>query len=65
MAKIVYVDQDECIACETCVELVPAVFAMDPGSGKSTVIDPQGASEAEIQEAVDSCPVECIHWREE
>jgi ferredoxin len=31
----------------------------------STVINPYGASEDEIQDAIDQCPVQCIHWQEE
>jgi len=28
------------------------------------VYDPEGESEATIQEAMDACPVNCIHWEE-
>jgi ferredoxin len=28
----------------------------------SEVHNPGGASEEKIQEAIDSCPVQCIHW---
>jgi len=31
---------------------------------KAEVIKPEGAPEELIQEAIDSCPVECIHWEE-
>jgi ferredoxin len=30
----------------------------------SEVHNPGGASEEKIQEAIDSCPVECIYWEE-
>jgi len=26
--------------------------------------NPEGATEEKIQEAMDSCPVECIHWED-
>jgi len=31
---------------------------------KSQVVDPTGATEAKIEEAMDHCPVACIHWEE-
>jgi ferredoxin len=30
----------------------------------SEVHDAEGASEDKIQEAIDGCPVECIHWED-
>ena len=63
MAKEPWVDRSTCIGCGTCCALVPKVFALDD-DGKSVVIDPNGADEAEIQAAIDACPVNCIHWRE-
>jgi ferredoxin len=56
------VNQEECIGCETCMELCPSVFSVDPGTGKSKVLDQDGACKDDIQEAIDSCPVEAIAW---
>jgi ferredoxin len=61
MARKPYVDQDVCISCELCVNMVPEVFRMED-SGFAEVYDPMGAAEDKIQEAIDSCPVNCIHW---
>jgi len=62
MAKRVFVDQNECISCGMCAGNLPAVFRMSD-NGKAEAYDPDGASEDEIQnEAVDVCPVACIHW---
>jgi ferredoxin len=61
MAQKPYVDQDVCISCELCVNMVPEVFHMGD-SGVAEVYDPAGAAEDKIQEAIDSCPVSCIHW---
>ncbi len=33
-------------------------------NNKAEVFDPNGASEQEIQEAMDACPAACIHWKE-
>lgn len=63
MAKVPVVDQDECTGCETCVDICPGVFALNDDM-VAEVTDPKGASEEEIQEAIDSCPVECISWKE-
>ena len=62
MAKEPYVDRDVCIGCGTCVALCPNVFQLQD-DGKSKVVNPGGASEQEIQQAIDSCPVQCIHWK--
>jgi ferredoxin len=63
MPKIPYVDKKECISCGLCVEMVPEVFKLDDDD-LAEVFDPEGASEDNIQEAVDACPVSCIHWKE-
>jgi len=62
MAREVYVDQDVCIGCGLCASVVPEVFRLND-DGVSEVFDLEGAGEANIQEAIDSCPVNCIHWR--
>lgn len=64
MPKTPYVDQDICISCGLCVNNLPEVFRFDD-SGKAECYDPTGASEDNIQsEAIDVCPVSCIHWKE-
>jgi ferredoxin len=63
MARKPYVDKSTCISCEMCVNMVPGVFRMAE-DGFAEVFDPAGASEGEIQDAIDNCPVNCIHWEE-
>lgn len=63
MAKTPYVDQDACISCNLCADTVPEVFRMNDDN-LAEVYDSTGASEDKIQEAIDACPVACIHWEE-
>ena len=58
-----YVDKEECIGCESCVQICPEVFEMDP-DGKAEVKEGTGAGEPCVQEAMDACPAECIHWQD-
>lgn len=61
MNRISFVDQNECTGCEACVASTPKVFRMT-ADGLAEVHDAQGDSEERIQEAMDGCPVSCIHW---
>ncbi len=61
----VFIDEDECIACGTCVELCPDIFQMNEEIEKAVVILPEGGPKECIEEAIESCPVSCIHWEEE
>jgi ferredoxin len=64
MAKKVVIDKDECIGCESCVEVCPEVFAFDEEEEKAYVIKEEGGPEDLIEEAMETCPSECIHWEE-
>ncbi len=60
MAEKVQIDQDECIGCETCVELCKSVFAFNEDDGKAYVIDEDTVDKNCVKEAIGSCPAECI-----
>ncbi len=60
MAKKVTIDADECIGCQTCVELCPEVFSFNDDTEKAEVRETMTGAEACIDEAVDACPVNCI-----
>jgi ferredoxin len=64
MAKRVYIDEEECIGCESCVSICEEVFGFNEDTGKAFVKLEEGGPEDQIQEAMDSCPAECIHWAE-
>ena len=59
--KTAVVDSENCISCGLCISVCPTVFRFD-NSGKSECFAPAGASETEIQRAIDGCPVQCIRW---
>lgn len=65
--KSVKVDPVTCIGCGLCVQLCPAVFAMQD-DGKSKAVNPKGdddTTEDVMQGAIDACPVTAISWEEE
>ena len=64
MAKRLVIDAQECEGCETCVELCPEVFEFDEDAEVAKVINPESEDEC-VEEAIDSCPVECIYWEED
>ena len=64
MSDRVYIDEDECIGCGSCEEVCPEVFKLKEEKEKAEVIKPEGGPKDLIQEAIDTCPVSCIHWEE-
>lgn len=62
--KAVYVDEMTCIGCKNCVHVSPNTFYIEPEYGRSRVYNQDGDEEEIIQEAIDTCPVDCIHWIE-
>ncbi|MEM7063815.1 MAG: ferredoxin [Cyanobacteria bacterium P01_B01_bin.77] len=60
--KGVYVDEITCIGCTHCVHVARNTFYLEPHHGRARVIRQDGDPEELIQEAIDTCPVDCIHW---
>jgi ferredoxin len=58
----VYVDEVTCIGCKHCAHVARNTFYIEPDYGRSRVIRQDGDGEDVIQEAIDTCPVDCIHW---
>lgn len=62
MNRRAIVDQDSCISCGLCISVCPGAFRFG-ASKKSECYNPDGATEEEIQQAIDGCPVQCISWQ--
>ncbi len=60
--KGVYVDEITCIGCKHCAHVARNTFYIEPDYGRSRVVRQDGDSEELILEAMDTCPVNCIHW---
>jgi ferredoxin len=58
----VYVDEVVCIGCKHCAHVARNTFYIEPDYGRARVIRQDGDPEAVIQEAIDTCPVDCIEW---
>ena len=58
----VYVDEAVCIGCKHCAHVARNTFYIEPENGRSRVFNQDGDPEEIIQEAIETCPVDCIHW---
>ena len=71
MVQKAFVDKDICIGCTVCSETCPSVFKVkedanygnDFKSFTDDSVDQQPIADL-VQNAIDSCPVQCISWRE-
>ena len=57
----VYVDELRCIGCTHCAHVARNTFYIEPDYGRARVIRQDGDSDELVQEAIDTCPVDCIH----
>ncbi|MGB5135600.1 MAG: ferredoxin [Prochlorococcaceae cyanobacterium] len=60
--KAVWVDEAVCIGCRYCAHVACNTFVVESDWGRSRAIRQDGDSTERIQEAIDTCPVDCIHW---
>ncbi len=60
--KGVYVDENICIGCKNCTHVAANTFYIEPDYGRARVFNQNGDIEELINEAIDTCPVNCIHW---
>ncbi|KXZ46387.1 hypothetical protein GPECTOR_44g62 [Gonium pectorale] len=58
----VFVDEFSCIGCRNCNNVCPKTFGMEEDYGRARVMVQDVDTESKLQEAIDTCPVSCIHW---
>jgi ferredoxin len=58
------VDHESCIGCGACAELCPEVFEMDDRTGSARVVIFEATCTSCIEEAIATCPAECISWKD-
>lgn len=58
----VFVDEYTCIGCRNCTNVAPSSFAIEEDFGRARVYRQGADTEEKLQEAIDTCPVSCIHW---
>lgn len=54
---ILKIDEDECIGCQSCVELCPEVFQM---AGDHAIVLQPDSTLPGVDQAIEVCPVNCI-----
>ena len=60
--QAVWVEETDCIGCRYCAHVASNTFLMIAETGRCRAIRQDGDSVERIQEAIDTCPVDCIHW---
>ena len=61
-SKAVWVDESICIGCTYCSSVASNTFSMEPDMGRARAFRQDGDTTELIQEAIDTCPVDCIDW---
>lgn len=64
MSSIPVIETEDCVGCGSCVEICPQVFVLNESLEKAQVINFSGCTEEEINEAIETCPVNCIRWED-
>lgn len=60
--RFVYVDEHSCIGCTNCACIAKSTFMMEEEHGRARVFLQNGDAAEIIEEAIDTCPVDCIHY---
>ena len=60
--KAVWVEEWDCVGCRYCAHVACNTFVIVPETGRCRAIRQDGNTAERIQEAIDTCPVDCIHW---
>mmetsp|Transcript_31907 Transcript_31907/g.45376 ORF Transcript_31907/g.45376 Transcript_31907/m.45376 type:complete len:366 (-) Transcript_31907:176-1273(-) len=60
--QMVYVDEHTCIGCTNCAMIAQNTFFMEDEYGRARVFEQWGDDDETIQIAIETCPVDCIHY---
>lgn len=58
----VYVDEVTCIGCTNCAMIAQSTFFMEGEHGRARVFQQWGDDDETIAVAIQTCPVDCIHY---
>lgn len=61
-SQMVYVDEHTCIGCTNCAMIAQSTFFMHSEHGRARVFQQWGDDDETIQIAIETCPVDCIHY---
>tara|TARA_B110001452_G_scaffold227681_1_gene202705 strand:+ start:83 stop:1063 length:981 start_codon:yes stop_codon:yes gene_type:complete len=59
---MLWVDQHSCIGCRWCAGVARSTFQMEDEYGTAKVVQQGGDNEDTVQEAIDVCMADCIHY---
>ncbi|MEL7085140.1 MAG: ferredoxin [Cyanobacteria bacterium J06597_1] len=57
----VYVEETDCIGCGHCAYVARNTFFLEEDYGKARVMSQKGDPDPIVEEAIQTCPVDCIH----
>ena len=55
-------NEPACIGCTNCASIASATFMMESDHGRARAFQQQGDAEEVVEEAIESCPVDCIFY---
>jgi ferredoxin len=58
--RAVFVDEIKCVGCLKCALFAEKTFAIESVYGRARVVGQWADPEHKIQEAIETCPVDCI-----
>lgn len=60
--QMVYVDEHTCVGCYNCANVAQSTFFMEAEHGRARVFSQWGDDDETIATAIETCPVDCIHY---
>jgi ferredoxin len=60
--QMVYVDEHACVGCYSCANVAQSTFFMEDEHGRARVFEQWGDDDDTIACAIETCPVDCIHY---